>query len=760
MTPPPPPSDGDAAASSGTPPRGRVIAHFDLDAFYVGCERELNPSALIGAPVAVSQYNPYGALRETSASETDRRLIARPGRPVDGDANGSLIAVSYEARAAGVRRNDRGRDAVSKCPDLRIVQVPVRHGKADLSMYRDASHRVLKRLVRSMREHAPSKDAADEIRVEKASIDEIYVDLTAPASEMAKRAMEEREDGPGKGRSRPWDGSERSTDDRSGEGSGGYWRDVLQSSGAASCTTIGGVEDVRGSALAANSLSKDELRRGSRAQVEDSSSALDDGSRSWWDRSPSRWSDAEVALACGAALASRARADVASHFAKEAQDGTGRETFTLSAGVSANKTLAKLASGMKKPNRQTIIDPEGGALQKLFHPLPIGRIRGLGGKFGAEVGEKLGVETVGDLAKVPLADIERHYPPRPGEADTARFLFDISRGACDEEVADRTLAKSVGCGKTFRNHLALDPRDEREVRKWAEELCGELTERLDVDKRENLRAPRLFGVSVRLNDRERSASKSTCAPRAFEKYAEAAMRLIGQIVGSSKAKIEGLTMFASSFVEIADDQSNIMAAFGRVAASKPSDEGSQQSATSNKIRRKRERKGSLQAMWSQSENVDDSNRSKNGDAGVAGGTAKPKRGPDHDDDSLPDDVDPAVFSQLPPSIQEEIRRSRTASTKPRKEEPKKQGWKKKGINGWLSQTAGESKERVAAISPRRGSQEAKLPGFDDIDEDTLAELPPDIREAILKDIAAAANPRSPFPRPQKRKRIDNFFSKR
>ena len=38
-------------------------------------------------------------------------------------SNGSLIAVSYEARAAGVTRQMRGKEAREKCPELVLVQV-------------------------------------------------------------------------------------------------------------------------------------------------------------------------------------------------------------------------------------------------------------------------------------------------------------------------------------------------------------------------------------------------------------------------------------------------------------------------------------------------------------------------------------------------------------------------------------------------------------------------------------------------------------
>ena len=39
---------------------------------------------------------------------------------------GAIIALSYEAKAAGVRRNMRGEEARRACPGIRLVTVPVR----------------------------------------------------------------------------------------------------------------------------------------------------------------------------------------------------------------------------------------------------------------------------------------------------------------------------------------------------------------------------------------------------------------------------------------------------------------------------------------------------------------------------------------------------------------------------------------------------------------------------------------------------------
>jgi DNA polymerase eta len=64
---------------------------------------------------------------------------------------------------------------------------------------------------------------------------------------------------------------------------------------------------------------------------------------------------------------------------------TAETGFSCSAGVSVNKTLAKLTGGMHKPNAQTILVPEG--VPPLLSTLAIDRIRGLGGDKGKEVSD-------------------------------------------------------------------------------------------------------------------------------------------------------------------------------------------------------------------------------------------------------------------------------------------------------------------------------------------------------------------------------------
>ncbi|XP_035435962.2 DNA polymerase eta [Spodoptera frugiperda] len=119
----------------------RVVVLIDMDCFYCQVEEKLNPE-LKGKPIAVVQYNPW--------------------------QGGGIIAVNYVARARGVTRHMRGKEAKEKCPDIELPSVPCQRGKADISKYRDAG----KEVARVLQKFTPL--------LERASIDEAYLDITAP----------------------------------------------------------------------------------------------------------------------------------------------------------------------------------------------------------------------------------------------------------------------------------------------------------------------------------------------------------------------------------------------------------------------------------------------------------------------------------------------------------------------------------------------------------------------------------------------------
>jgi hypothetical protein len=181
-----------------------------------------------------------------------------------------------------------------------------------------------------------------------------------------------------------------------------------------------------------------------------------------------------------------------------------------------------------------------------------------------------------------------------------------------------------------------------------------------------------------------------------------------------------------------------MAAFGKASA--PKADGSVIRSSSDKIRaRMMKSKPSLKTMWSQqsAENVTKSNEEC---VDVAEGV-----------EPIVDDIDPDVLSQLPPSIQAEIRMSRGDSQKTSSSSGKKGA----GMNAWLT------KKASASASSSDADKARPFAPFNpnDIDQDFLDELPDDIRASVMKDIAAYNHSpqRQPSGKSKRKRGIDSFF---
>nr|XP_048699516.1 DNA polymerase eta isoform X3 [Caretta caretta] len=127
--------------------RERVVALVDMDCFFAQVEQRREPR-LRGQPCAVVQYDAW--------------------------RGGGIIAVSYEARAFGISRGMRADEAQKRCPQLVLARVPEAYGKADLSRYREASVEVMKVMSRFA-------------VIERASIDEAYMDLSSAVQERLKK---------------------------------------------------------------------------------------------------------------------------------------------------------------------------------------------------------------------------------------------------------------------------------------------------------------------------------------------------------------------------------------------------------------------------------------------------------------------------------------------------------------------------------------------------------------------------------------------
>jgi DNA polymerase-4 len=114
--------------------------------------------------------------------------------------------------------------------------------------------------------------------------------------------------------------------------------------------------------------------------------------------------------------------------------------LTCSVGIARVKFLAKIASGMQKPDGLTEI-PAGGELEFLA-PLPIGALWGVGPRTQQKL-EQRGIRTVGDLRAQPEAALARWF----GEHGV--HLHRLSRAIDERAVVPDRAAKSIGHEDTY-----------------------------------------------------------------------------------------------------------------------------------------------------------------------------------------------------------------------------------------------------------------------------------------------------------------------
>ena len=153
-----------------------------------------------------------------------------------------------------------------------------------------------------------------------------------------------------------------------------------------------------------------------------------------------------------------------------------------SAGIASNKLLAKLASQEAKPDGVHLV-PAGG-IEEFLHPLPVRRLWGVGEATYAQL-ERLGVETIGDLAGIPRDTLERRIG-----ATLGRHLHQLARG-----IDERPVVGGGGETKSISVEVTYDTDIEGTDRLSAE-LLGQSDQVAD-----RLRAAGLAGRTVTLKVR-------------------------------------------------------------------------------------------------------------------------------------------------------------------------------------------------------------------------------------------------------------------
>uniref|UniRef100_A0A7S4K9V7 DNA polymerase eta n=1 Tax=Guillardia theta TaxID=55529 RepID=A0A7S4K9V7_GUITH len=352
----------------------RVILHIDMDAFYAQVEHRRTGISR-EEPLAVQQWE-------------------------------GLIAVNYPARARGITRHMRVEEAKKICPDLHLVHVEIVTFEGDTNdkqLKQDEKRDDLPRKVSLERYRNASMEVFEVLQqygiVEKASIDEAYIDVTKTVNNLYRRIFDlEQNDADKHGLNE--------TNDRFDEISEKF-------------CNISSFEDLE------------------RTSKEFKSYGTIDTAK-----------EEDLKLLLGAVICQAARAGVLEH-----------TSFTCSGGISHNKMLSKLASARHKPNQQTIVPVQG--VQSLMEQLPLKNIRGLGGKFGNQLCSKLNMlqlhgkdPCAADVQKYSSEVLQRIFGEKQG-----KWIYQVVRGVDDDPVKERDKSKSILAFKSFApiyNEAGLD----------------------------------------------------------------------------------------------------------------------------------------------------------------------------------------------------------------------------------------------------------------------------------------------------------------
>ncbi|MEV4010248.1 DNA polymerase IV [Nonomuraea angiospora] len=161
-----------------------------------------------------------------------------------------------------------------------------------------------------------------------------------------------------------------------------------------------------------------------------------------------------------------------------------RYGITCSVGVASSKFVAKLASKQCKPDGLLVVPAD--QVVDFLHPLPVSALWGVGERTEQSL-VRLGIRTVGDLARVPPATLQREL----GQA-VGGHLAALAWGRDERAVSAHVPDKSIGNEETF----AADVDDPEVIKR---ELLR-LSERVAARMRKGGHVGRTVSVKLRRAD--------------------------------------------------------------------------------------------------------------------------------------------------------------------------------------------------------------------------------------------------------------------
>ncbi|HEV7918944.1 MAG TPA: DNA polymerase IV [Solirubrobacterales bacterium] len=202
----------------------------------------------------------------------------------------------------------------------------------------------------------------------------------------------------------------------------------------------------------------------------------------------------------------------------------------ISVGLARTKFLAKVASGMSKPDGLLVVEEDDESA--FLHPLPIERLWGVGQVTAKKLGA-IGVTTVGQIASCNEDLLVAVLGPAVG-----RKLLDLANNRDPREVRPRRPRRSIGAQSAFRR----SSRSLEDLDVLAASLVDRITRRL----RSAGRVCRTTVIRLRFDDFTR-ASRSHTLPHATNQT-ETILGAVRELLADAMPTIEskGITLLGVS----------------------------------------------------------------------------------------------------------------------------------------------------------------------------------------------------------------------
>lgn len=213
--------------------------------------------------------------------------------------------------------------------------------------------------------------------------------------------------------------------------------------------------------------------------------------------------------------------------------------FTLSAGISTNKMVAKLAASYNKPNGQAVVGVD--QILGVMQDTKLSKVRNFGGKLGKALVAMLPPDappTMGSIARyLSLPQLQDRFPGGAAAADAstttttatgspAMFIFRACRGHDKEPVEAKNtgnVVKSITAFKSLPRALDADVEDPSFVQ-WLALLVQEVVARVETDAQRNHRYPRnctvQYGLYGQVNPAGRLDMKSFRIPFPAQRFSK------------------------------------------------------------------------------------------------------------------------------------------------------------------------------------------------------------------------------------------------